>query len=167
MLLPLSRTQSPSNTQLQRGWKALLLKPRAQQKVELPRRRKERNSGAQPASAYRYVIIWGDNAGCPVCLRSAQKRTRKSQMPKEVVVQMNRKQHDQQLKDRKERKEKTKILNINCTREWKSNATVFHPSRRVIASCAAQGLEKQLLLCIGSGSVNNGSFFGKQSGSSC
>ena len=64
-------------------------------------------------------------------------------------------------------KKRKKILNINCTREWTSNATVFYPSRRVIASCAVQGLEKQLLPCIGSGSVNDGSFFGKQSGSSC
>lgn len=30
MLHPLSRTQSPSHTQLQSGWKALLLKPRVQ-----------------------------------------------------------------------------------------------------------------------------------------
>lgn len=64
-------------------------------------------------------------------------------------------------------KKRKKILNISCTGEWTSNATVFHPSRRIIASCATQGLEKQLLPCIGSGSVNDGSFFGKQSGSSC
>lgn len=56
-------------------------------------------------------------------------------------------------------KKRKKILNISYTGEWTSNATVFHPSRRVIASCATQGLEKQLLPCIGSGSVNDGSFF--------